>query len=105
MILVAIAILSLLAVVNYCICQRSLYPPVVFCSIWAADLLLVRLAGGLFYPIAGKTLAIFTIGAFAFSLGGFVALLTHPQPTIEQPFSKSSGQLLNVLLFTVVVSS
>jgi len=59
MILVAIAILSLMGFANYWLGRQFLYPPAVFCTVWAAELVLVRLAGNFFYPMTDETLAIF----------------------------------------------
>ena len=94
MILVAIAILSLMGLANYWIGKRFLYPPAVFCTVWAAGLVLVRLAGNFFYPMADETLAIFCLGAFAVSMGGGTALLVPIGAVKEPPMGKYSNRIL-----------
>jgi oligosaccharide repeat unit polymerase len=105
MILVAIAMLSLMGLANYWIGKRFLYPPVVFCAVWAADLALVRLAGNFFYPMADETLAIFCLGALAVSIGGGIALLVPIGPVSDQPMGKYSNRILNLLLLVVVCAA
>src|SRR5271157_666375 len=94
----AIAVLGSMTLANYWIGRRFLYPPVVFCTVWAADLVLVRLAGNFFYPLADETLAIFCLGAFAVSIGGGIALLVPIGAVNEQPMGKYSDRILNLLL-------
>ncbi len=105
MILIAIAMLSLMGLANYWIGKRFLYPPVVFCVVWAADLALVRLAGSFFYPMADETLAVFCLGALAVSIGGGIALLVPIGPMSEQPMGKYSDRILNLLLLIVVCAA
>jgi len=105
MILVAIAILSLMGFANYWLGRQFLYPPAVFCTVWAAELVLVRLAGNFFYPMTDETLAIFCLGAFAVSIGGGIALLIPIGAVNEQPMGKYSDRILNLLLLVVVCSA
>lgn len=102
--LLAVAILATLALVNYLVGgKRFLYPPVVFCSIWAIDLTLLWLAGDFFFPVSVKTLAILVCGCTAFSLGGYLAgllpLRLKPH-TVAPSFNKS----ISWLLFAVALS-
>ena len=107
MIGMTIAVLGSMALANYWIGRRFLYPPVVFCFVWSADLLLVRLAGSFFFPIADDTLVVFCLGALAISVGSAIGLLI-PQQTARQcrPAStKATDVILNCSLLIVVFSS
>ncbi|HKE33453.1 MAG TPA: O-antigen polymerase [Candidatus Angelobacter sp.] len=106
MLLFAILTLSLLAIVNYRIGGRALlYPPVVFSAIFAFDLFLVWVAGDLFYAMLPQTLVVLVYGAFAFSLGAWLAML---QPTGRAPgtqvLPKSSDRMITILVAVVVAS-
>lgn len=105
MIVFAIAFLSSLALANYWIGRRFLYPPVVFCSVWAADLTLVWLAGDFFYPLADETLAVFCLGGMAFSVGASIALLVPQETVVEQPLGKTSERSLSLALLIVACFS
>ena len=72
------------------------YPPVVFCFVWSADLLLVRLAGSFFFPIADDTLVVFCLGALAISVGSAIGLLI-PQQTARQ-CGPASTKAIDVIL-------
>jgi len=105
MLLLTVLILSLLAVVNYRIGNRKLlYPPVVFCSIWAADLVLVLLAGEFFYAISAKTLAILTLGCLCFSFGSLIACLLPLANPHETRNLNASNRIINCLLFLMFCS-
>jgi oligosaccharide repeat unit polymerase len=104
MILLAISGLLLLAIGNYWIGKRFLYPPVVFCAVWAADLSLVLLAGPLFYPLSNPTLAIFAWGAVAFSAGSLAALLVPPGNHEDTELSKVSNTVLTLMVFALACS-
>src|SRR5713101_7235462 len=70
MLFLTISALSALALVNYRIGGKALfYPPVVLCSVWAADLVLVWIAGGFFYPLSPETLLIFCVDSLHILLG------------------------------------
>lgn len=92
-----------MAAVNYCIGRRVFYPPVIFSLVWAADLMLISLAGTFFYPISGKTLAIVLFGCSAFSLGGALAFLMPIKPTPAIYDSRASSRILNCLLGITVI--
>ena len=75
MLLLTILTLALLAILNYRLGGNvPVYPPVVFCSAWAAGLALLGLAGDFFYPLSPETLFIFLSGAVAFSVGSTLGL-------------------------------
>jgi hypothetical protein len=81
MLLTAILTLSLLAVVNYCVNDRSLFhPAVVFCGIWAFDLFVILAVGGFFFPLSPQSLLIFSFGALAFSIGAHLAKAVPAAP-------------------------
>src|SRR5262249_25600945 len=103
MILLGIVILALLAVVNYRLGGKGLFhPAVVFCSVWAADLLLIWIVGDFFYPLSIETLCIFVGGALVFSLGSTLAFF-HPLLNFQRrgrPQRASNG-VLNASLLLV----
>src|SRR5713101_8222167 len=106
MLFLTISALSALALVNYRIGGKALfYPPVVLCSVWAADLVLVWLAGDFFYPLSPETLVIFLCGCLVFSLGSWLVFL-WPQgnPAKIHPLPKSSNWILNLLVLVIVVA-
>ena len=70
----SILILALLAVGNFLLSKKVLFPPVVFCSVWAADLVIVWLAGDFFYKIR-YALTLYCLGAFVFSIGAAACLV------------------------------
>jgi oligosaccharide repeat unit polymerase len=75
MLLLTIITLGLLAYINYRVGGKAiLYPPVVFCGVWAIILLLIWIVGDFFYPILPQTLMIFLGGALSFSLASVVTL-------------------------------
>jgi oligosaccharide repeat unit polymerase len=106
MFLLTILILSLLAVVNYRIGSKKLfYPPVVFCSIWAADLILIWLAGDFFYPLSPATLFIFSCGGLTFSLGSWLTFFWPQGESTEiHHLPKSSNQIISILVLLIVAA-
>jgi oligosaccharide repeat unit polymerase len=104
MLLITIFVISLIAVLNYRFGIRFLYPPVVFCSVWAADLAVVWLCNGLFYPISYRTLMIFLVGCVAFSFGALLATLTFKRIKNRSYDIKASNRMLNALLLIVLVA-
>jgi oligosaccharide repeat unit polymerase len=104
MLLLSILSLSLLSLANYVIARRILYPPVIFCAAWAADLALVWLSGSFFYPVSDKTLVVFQIGCWSFSVGAALALfLPRTFKTPRYDF-QASNRIINLLLLTVILS-
>lgn len=105
MLLFSVLILFLLALVNYRIGGRVLlYPPVVFAGIFAFDLFLVWVVGDFYYPMLPQTLFILVCGAFAFSLGGWVAMLWPSRPVSEAHLLPiSSDRMITVLVALVVI--
>jgi oligosaccharide repeat unit polymerase len=77
MVLVCIIGLSILTLIDYKIAKTFLYPPAIFSALWAILLVALVLSGETFYPVTSKTLGIYFVGAFSFSLGGILALITH----------------------------
>jgi hypothetical protein len=67
-------IFFLFLVVLNCRAQRSvLYPPFIFCALWLLYLAVIRLDLIKFHPIHGNTLAIVSVRAASFSVGGLLA--------------------------------
>src|SRR5215510_6567222 len=106
MLALTIIILCLLAMLNYRLAGRSaLYPPVIFCGIWAADFVQIWLLGDFFYPLSNETLFIVLGGALTFSIGSGLVLL-YPRKSQRQPvdISKMSSRLLNLLVWLLILS-
>jgi oligosaccharide repeat unit polymerase len=72
--LVAAVVLLVLAVLNRSLSRSWAYPPCVFCCVWGFALLLLSASGDVFYPIGPQSILFFVLGAFAFSVGGGIAL-------------------------------
>lgn len=104
MLLLCILSLSLLSLVNYTLARKVLYPPVILCAVWAADLAVVWLSGDLFYPVSTQTLLVFEMGCWAFSGGAALALLLPQTSRTPQYDLKTSNRLINLLLLTVILS-
>jgi len=104
MILPVIIGVSLLIAINYKLGGKFLYPPVVFCSTWAVELVLVRLADDFFYPVSHRTLMIFLIGCVVFSGGSLLALLIPEKMQLPTYDLKASNRIITVLLITLIVS-
>lgn len=72
--------LMVLAILNHLLCRCIVYPPFLFCLVWAAAIFGLYMVGDLFYPVTEKSMQIYLAGAVAFSIGGFLAdLKTTPQ--------------------------
>src|SRR5689334_6584221 len=97
--------LALLGGVNYLLERRCLYPPVVFCVVWALDIALVGFSGTIFYSLSDKTLTIFCGGAITFSVGAALALFATQSRRREQPSTQIPGKALNVLFWLVLLSA
>src|SRR5882762_5849421 len=102
MVWIAVLTLSLMAIANYCLERRYLYPPVVFCAVWAADLVLIALCGDLFFPLSDKTLAFFCCGGLFFSLGSAFGLIMHGENHKHQA-DRAPGKILTLLSVAIVL--
>ena len=99
MLVVTILIFGLLAFLNYRVARKAIFAPaVVFSVVWMVALIVTWLSGNLFYPITVETLAIFSCGAAAFSIGSALAFL-YPQskPRPQDNFPRWSNRLLTLL--------
>src|SRR6266403_2853395 len=107
MLLLTILTLFLLAFVNYKLGGRALlYPPVVFCAMWAFDLFLVWAAKDFFYPMLPETLFIFLSGAFVFSVGCWVVILLPELKFPAKPaLRESSNQIITLLVLIVAAGT
>jgi hypothetical protein len=107
MLLLAIVTMALLATLCYRMGGNVIfYPPVVFCGIWAFDLLLLWAGGDYFYPLIPETLAIFIIGAAMFALGSYAGSL-YPLQADSQPLAVhgSVNRTITVLVWILVISA
>ena len=104
MLTVAILALALLAIANFCLEMRIIYPPVVFCLVWALDLGLLWIAGKSFFPLTEETLVIFCSGAVAFSLGSATALLVSARAQRSNKTFQPADKLLTFLVFILAAS-
>lgn len=103
MLVLAILTLLAMAALNFRVARRLFYPPVVFCLVWAADLVIVALAGNFFYQISEQTLFIFCLGAVAFSIGGRLGMFVGKPKAVEYA-ERSSSKLLDWLLLMTCIA-
>lgn len=75
MLLLAITFISGFALVSWFYARSILFPPVVFCLVWAGILLGLLLSGDAFYPLSPIALLVCVLSCAAFSGG---AMATHP---------------------------
>jgi oligosaccharide repeat unit polymerase len=61
-----------LALVNWTRTRSLLFPPVVFCAVWACILLALVLSGDTFYRLSAVTPGLCALGCLAFSAGGAI---------------------------------
>jgi oligosaccharide repeat unit polymerase len=98
--------MGLLAVFNYRIGSKAaFFPSVIFCAVWAVDLVVIWLGGSFFYPVSLPTLAIFVCGCLFFSLGSWLAVLwpmKPPRPSNGLP--NISNRLLTLSLIAILVA-
>ncbi|MBT9331243.1 O-antigen polymerase [Paracidobacterium acidisoli] len=73
---IALIFFLLLTVTNYRVQRSVLYPPFIFSGMWLLDLIVYRSGLLEIDPVHGKTLFILAFGALAFSIGGWLAILT-----------------------------
>lgn len=106
MLVAAIVVMLLLAVLNYRIGGKAaLYPAMVFCFVWTADLALIWVCGDFFYPLSLPTLAIFVSGCFFFSLGSWFALLWPlKMPRVANGLSNIPNRILTMAVIVIVVA-
>lgn len=105
MLLLAIFILSLMSIVNYQIGNKKLlYPPVVFCSVWAVDLALIAVSGDFFYPVSTKTLSILVCGGLCFSVGASIALPLNVRGRHEFFDTTASNRIADWLVLLMICS-
>ena len=108
MIFVAIVLLALLAAGNARLGKSMLYPPAVFCILWAALLAALALSSDVFYPLSLKGMGMVAAGAASLSLGGLVRVLVPHRPRPPRPdFSlrqaRFTGRVLNAGLAAMIV--
>lgn len=104
MLLITILIIVLLALINYYLGGRSsMYPPVVFCAVWAADLLLLWGCGSYFHAVSVPTLFIITCGCAVFSIGSLAVFLFPLRRPKQQYFSDRSSRNLSLLVFLIAL--
>jgi oligosaccharide repeat unit polymerase len=84
MLLFALA-LVVLTVFNYAVSRSVIYPPLLFCVVWAVQMLGLRITGDYFFPMEDTTLWVFFVGALAFTIGGVLALLLKLGPPKDEP--------------------
>src|SRR5439155_5229173 len=104
--LFVIVFLTLLAFANYRIGQKGpFYPPTVFCMVWASDLVLLWMAGDLFYSISTATLFLVLFGCLAFSFGSWATFCYSGQKLRKYTaLSKPSSQIVSMLVLLIVLA-
>ncbi len=100
--------LALLAAVNFRVRRSLFYPPALYSAWWAVLLIVLWLSGDVFYPLSLKTLAIYVLGAMAFTLGGLLRLLSHPSetpaPALTETQNRAAGRFLILSAVVLVVA-
>jgi oligosaccharide repeat unit polymerase len=91
-ILFALALMAL-AILNRLLCRCILYPPFLFCLVWAAAIFGLYVVGDLFYPVTEKSMQIYLAGAVAFTVGGFLADLKTTPQSVKQLVSTTPAYL------------
>lgn len=108
MLITVILIIACLAYVNYHFgAAGPLYPGVVFCAVWAADLLLLCITGDHFFPLSAPTLAVLVSGCLMFSLGCFAVSAFAPgvRRSSSREVAPGSSRSLNALMGLVVLGA
>src|ERR1700733_3016574 len=77
LVLVFIVAFAILSFVNLRLAGSMMHPAFVFCTMWTGSLALLWALSDVFYPVSAGSLTYFFLGALAFSVGGFVALLPN----------------------------
>ena len=70
MTLLVAVFIAVLAMLCWFHSRSLLFPPVVFCSVWAVVLIALALSGDAFYALSDLTLFLCTLSCLAFSAGG-----------------------------------
>jgi len=102
-------LLICLASLNFLHTRSCLYPPTLFSAVWAVLLFGLALSGNDFYPLSFLALAIFFIGAAAFSCGGLSAMtIATLQDTKKAISARDYGsafvdRVLNLTLLAQVI--
>ena len=103
--LVAISI-AVLALLCWFHSRSLLFPPLVFCSVWAGVLITLALSGNAFYPLSDLTLFLCALSCLAFSAGAIAFNCLHGGGTFRlmklEPVQKGSGTLRTVDALFVV---
>jgi oligosaccharide repeat unit polymerase len=105
MTLLTILVLASMAVANCFVERRLLYPPIVFCSIWAADLALIGLSGDLFFPLSTESLIIFCCGGLAVSVGSALAIFFPLKTASRRETAETSSSIFKFFVAVVVCSA
>ena len=78
MLALTIAAFGLLLLLAYRAGGSLLFPPALLSATWFASLLAIWLWGGFLFPVQPLALAIYVVGATAFTLGGVAILAFWP---------------------------
>src|SRR2546423_13795814 len=106
MFLLVVVILVVLAFANYRIGQKAVfYPPLVFCVVWALDLILVWMAGDFFYSISTETLFLILCGGLAFSVGSWSTFFCPGKKRDNyKDLAQSSSRIVSMLVALIVLA-
>lgn len=103
---VTLCILAILIAANYWFGRSVIYPPFIFCSIWFLDIFVYSLNLIEIDPLHTPTLAVISVGAVMFSLGGACAFLVPSRiigtriAICGQP--RGGGRLLKISLIVIL---
>jgi oligosaccharide repeat unit polymerase len=77
MTLLVAVLIAVLALLCWFHSRSLLFPPLVFCSVWAGVLIALALSGDAFYPLSNLTLFLCALSCLAFSAGGIAFSCLH----------------------------
>ncbi|MGD0013468.1 MAG: O-antigen polymerase [Bryobacteraceae bacterium] len=108
MTLAASVFLALLAAVNFRVRRSLFYPPALYSAWWAVLLFVLWLSGDIFYPLSLKTLAVYVLGAMAFTLGGLLRLVSHasdaPACAVSEAHERAANRFLILSALVLIVA-
>lgn len=109
MILFFILFMASLAALNYSVSRAVGYPPVIFAILWTVLLSGIFLSGDFFYPISEVTLALYSLGAFMFSVGGLLVYSIYQnRPATDLPDNPRNtsytNRIFDISLIVLLIS-
>ena len=95
--------LIVLTVLNYAVSRSLIYPPLLFCAVWAVQMVGLQITGDYFFPMEDTTLWVFFFGALAFTAGGLLAMLLKLGPPKAEPDAQTLRYIDVILKVSFVI--